>query len=480
MRLNHLHVFAVALSIAVLLFLSACENKVEPLLETISNDTLSSLDVVLSKGRIKVLTDYNSVNYYIYRGEPMGFQYELLKAFSNHLGVRLELNVENNLLKAKRDLEEGNAQMIALGMTVTGERMIRYDFSDPILITRQVLIQRMPKNWQQMRTRDEIEKQLLRNSLEFAGLTIHVQKGSIFKKRLETLADEIGDTIYIIEDNRDVEELIGAVSRSEIDFTIADEHMATVLLRNFSNLDIKTPVSFQQKIAWALRKEQNNELLAELNEWLRNFQSSTSYRLLYDKYFGEGIRNRSRSEFHSFTGGKLSQYDETIRKVANEIDWDWRLLASLIYQESEFKHQVTSWAGAFGLMQLMPAVMEQFGIDTASAPEEHIRVGGKYLLYLDRMIPESVTDINERKKFLLASYNSGVGHVLDARRLAAKYNKNPDIWTDNVDFFMRNKSRPAFYNDPASYYGYVRGEETFLFVEQIIDRFEHYKNLIGP
>jgi membrane-bound lytic murein transglycosylase F len=480
MRRIAFHLSGIISFIVFLIFFGACTQEKEQVQQSATEESVSSLDVILSSGRIQVLTDYNSVNYYIYRGEPMGFQYELLKTFSSHLGVRLELKVENNLIKAKKELDEGEAQMIALGITVTGQRMMQYDFSDPILITRQILVQRLPKNRQQMRTRDEIEKELLRNSLEFARKTIHVQQGSIYKKRLETLADEIGDTIYIIEDSRDVEELIRAVSDSEIDYTIADEHMATVLLRNHDNLDIKTPVSFQQKIAWALRKEENNELLAELNTWLNGFQSTTEYRLLYDKYFGAGIRNRSRSEFHSFTGGKLSSYDETIRKVAADINWDWRLLASLIYQESEFKHQVTSWAGAFGLMQLMPATMEQFGIDTTSSPEVHIEVGGKYLLYLDRLIPETVTDANERIKFTLASYNAGVGHVLDARRLATKYNKNPDIWTDNVDFFMRNKSRPAFYNDPASYYGYVRGEETFMFVEEIMDRFEHYKNLIGP
>lgn len=447
--------------------------------QVVAADSINSaLDDVLEKGKLKVLTDYNSVNYYVYRGEPMGYQYEMLRAFSKHLGVRLELRVENNLEKAKEKLSKGDVHLIGLGLAITGKRLQQFDFSEPIVVTRQVLVQRLPDNWRSMLTRDQIENELLRSSLELAGKTIHVQLGTVYKKRLEILMDEIADTIHIVEDKRDVEELIAAVAKGDIDYTVADEHMAIQLIRSYPNLDIKTPLSFQQKVAWALRKEAENELLAEINTWLQDFFKTSESRLLYSKYFGQGIRNRSRSEFHSLTGGKLSDFDETIRQIAGEIGWDWRLLASLIYQESEFKPDVVSWAGAYGLMQLMPAVMEQFNIDTTASAEEHIAVGGKYLLYLDKLIPETVTDPRERIKFILASYNAGAGHVLDARRLAAKYNKNPDVWTDNVDFFLRNKSKPAFYNDPVAYYGYVRGEETYQFVEQIIERYEHYTNLL--
>lgn len=468
-----------AMMMVFLLLPPACHRSPDNLPDPDATMIHSALEEVLASKKLKVLTNYSSVNYYIYRGEPMGYQYEMLKAFTDNLGVRLELRIERNLEKAKQLLQEGKTHMIAMDLTVTGQRQQRMDFTDPIIITRQVLVQRLPDNWRQLRTRDEIEKGLLRNSLEFAGKKIHVQAGSVYRKRLETLADEIGDSIIIIEDKRDVDELIAAVSNGDIDFTIADEHLASVINRNFPNIDIKTPVSFDQKIAWVLRKESNNELLNELNKWLAQFMKTTEARLLYDKYFSSAVRNRLASDFHSFTGGKLSEYDKTIQKVATEIGWDWRLLASLIYQESEFKHEVSSWAGAFGIMQLMPPVMEQFGISITSPVEEHIKVGGQYIQYLDRLIPETITDSLERTKFILAAYNSGVGHVLDARRLAAKYGKNPDIWTGHVDFFLRNKSRPAFYNDPVVYYGYVRGEETFLFVEQIIDRFEHYSNLIN-
>lgn len=444
-----------------------------------SSDTANSLDRVLAKGRLDVITDYNSMNYFIYRGQPLGFQYEMLEQFAASIGVKLRIRIEEDLEKAFEKLDNQETDLVAMGLTVTGERRKRFDFTEPLVITRQVLIQPLPLNWRRLATRDELETNLLRSSLELGGKTIHVQEGSVFKKRLEVLAEEIGDSITIIEDSRDVEELVEAVSKRQIEYTVADEHMAMLFAKIYPDIDIRTPLSFEQKLAWALKKEPNNDLLTEINDWLAKFTSSTTGRNLYRKYFeGSGISSSRRSEFHSMTGGKLSPYDAAIREVAKEIGWDWRLLASLIYQESEFKPDVVSWAGAFGLMQLMPAAMEQFGIDTSATPEEQILVGGKYLQYLDVQIPETVTSPDERIKFVLAAYNSGIGHVLDARRLAQKFRKDPDVWTDNVDFFLRNKSKPAFYRDEVVYYGYARGEETYRFVVEVTERYEHYKNLL--
>lgn len=467
-------------ALAVTVTLSYCSSGRHK--ESMSQDTTkaaTSLDRVLAKGRLDVITDYNSMNYFIYRGQPMGFQYEMLEKFAANIGVKLKIRIEEDLEKAFEKLDYQETDLVAMGLTVTGARRKRFDFTEPLLITRQVLVQSLPENWRRLATRDELETKLLRSSLELGGKTIHVQEGSVFKKRLEVLAEEIGDSIIIIEDKRDVEELVEAVSKRQIEYTVADEHMAMLFAKIYPDIDVRKPLSFEQKLAWAVNKEQDNELLREINNWLTTFTSSKEGRILYRKYFeGSGISSSRRSEFHSMTGGKLSPYDASIRDVAKEIGWDWRLLASLIYQESEFKPDVVSWAGAFGLMQLMPAAMEQFGIDTSATPEEQILVGGKYLQYLDVQVPETVTNPEERIKFVLAAYNAGIGHVLDARRLAVKYRKDPDIWTDNVDFFLKNKSKPSFYRDEVVYYGYARGEETYRFVVEVTERFEHYKNLL--
>jgi len=153
-------------------------------------------------------------------------------------------------------------------------------------------------------------------------------------------------------------------------------------------------------------------------------------------------------------------------------------VASVVYQESRFEPQATSWMGAYGLMQLMPGTAEIYGVDSMSPPEENLSAGISYLKSIDGRFADIVEDPNERKKFVLAAYNVGIAHVFDARRLAEKYGRDPNIWDDNVDFFLLNKSDPKYYNDSVVYYGYCRGDEPFKYVNDILYRYEHYLNVI--
>ena len=217
-----------------------------------------------------------------------------------------------------------------------------------------------------------------------------------------------------------------------------------------------------------------------IDNWINTFNKTLKSRLLYNKYF-KNIRSRKivNSEYNSYSGGSLSPYDEYIKNSSKIIGWDWLLLASMIYQESEFKPNVKSWVGAYGLMQLMPHVLEKYGLDSKASPKEQIMAGVKHIRYIDNQIPDEIADSTERIKFVLASYNCGLGHVLDARRLAEKDGKDPNVWTHNVDSCILSLSEKEYYHDPVVYNGYVRGKETFNFVRQIIERYNIYKELIN-
>jgi membrane-bound lytic murein transglycosylase F len=409
----------------------------------------------------------------------MGYQYEMAKQFADYLGVQLEMKVEKQLNRSFEMLDSLQADVLTMGLTITSERKEKVLFTKPILFTRQVLVQRKPKGWMKMRTRDEIESHLIRNVLKLGKKKIHVHKGTVFVERLKSLMSEIADTIYIVEDERETEELIKAVANGEIDYTIADEYMALVDAGVYKNIDVKTYISFPQKVAWAVRKDQKR-LRDTINTWLDQFYKTIDSRVLYNKYFKNITRRRNihQSEYNSYGKGKLSPYDEIIKKEAKKIGWDWRLLASLIYQESQFNPNAESWVGAKGLMQMMPEVMKKYNITDDSPPEDHIKAGAKYLRYLEKQIPPEVSDSIERIKFTLAAYNTGIAHVLDARRLALKYGRNPNQWTDNVDYFILHLSEKKYYNDPVVYYGYVRGWETYNFVQEIMERYKIYKTLI--
>ncbi len=462
------------------LFLTSCLNNEKKLAEILNVDEQSSvLRKIRKSGKLVALTDYNSTNYFIYRGEPMGYQFELLKLFAEHLDVKLEIVTNNDLEQSFESLKNGEIDIIAIGLAKTKDRLEIIDFTIPMAQTRQVLVQRKPKNWRKMRTMDELESHLIREQLDLAKKTVYIQKNTSFKDRLLNLADEIGDSIFIIEDeSREVEELIAAVASGEIDYTVSDEHVALVNDKYYSDIDINTPISFTQNLSWVVDKGQDS-LLILINNWIDGFQNSLTAGLLYNKYFkNPRTINYASSEYHSIGGGKISRYDEVVKEVSSQYEMDWRLVSSIIYQESGFKPNAKSWVGAYGLMQLMPSTAEMFGIDSLSSPKEQIEAGVKFIHWLDTQIPVEIKDVSERTKFILAAYNAGLAHVFDARRLAEKYEHDPNIWTGNVDTFLLQKSNPKFYRDSVVRYGYCRGEEPYNFVIEILDRYDHYKNLI--
>lgn len=438
------------------------------------------LKKILTERKITATTDYNSTNYFIYRGEPMGYQYELLKSFAYFLGVKLELEINNDLESSFNCLQENSCDVIGLGLAITKDLNNMVDFTLPISQTRQMLVQRKPANWEKMKTIRPIDSLLVRNPLDLAGKAIHIQRNSSFRQRLVNLSEEIGSDINIIEEDVTVEELIRMVAQGEIEYTISEEHVALVNAFYYPNIDVLTPISFPQNIAWAVKKEAYG-LLDTINYWLENFKNSAASVHLYNKYFKKSghinIAKRKNIEFKN--EGIISPYDEIIKKYSKQINWDWRLLASLIYIESRFFPDTVAWSGAFGLMQMMPRTAEHYGIDSLSTPEDQIRAGVEFIAALDKQLYDKAENQEERTKFILAAYNAGIAHIYDARRLAEKYNKDPNKWEGNVDFYMRNKSKPEYYNDSVVRYGYCRGEETYSFINKIYERYDYYRNLTG-
>jgi membrane-bound lytic murein transglycosylase F len=167
-----------------------------------------------------------------------------------------------------------------------------------------------------------------------------------------------------------------------------------------------------------------------------------------------------------------------IRRFSASINWDWRLLASLICQESHFDPTVESYTGAFGLMQVMPDTGDNFGIDITSSPENNLKAGIRYISWLHSIFDSKIPDEKERINFILASYNAGPGHVLDAMKLAEKNGMNPRVWDGNVALWLLKKSEPRYFRDSVVKNGYFRGIESVKFVSEVLTRFERYKNII--
>lgn len=436
----------------------------------------TNLELIRQEGVLRVLTEYNSTSYFLYRGQPLGFQFEMLQELASHMDLALEVSVSNDLERNFLDLQEGSVDLIAMNLTVTSQRKQNVAFTEPLLQTRQVLVQRKPQYWEKMNQR-QLESSLIRNQLDLAGKVVYVQAGSVYETRLRSLSNEIGGGIDIREVNLDSERLIQRVALEEIDYSVCDENVGLVNTTYYPHLDVGTAISFSQHVAWAVHPR-SDSLLKVINQWIFDFRRTDKYAILYHKYFTNRHSYRSiHSEHYTLGSGKISPFDHAIRKESERIGWDWRLLASLIFQESRFNPDAVSWAGAFGLMQLMPITAQSYGITLDSTPEEQIRAGASFIKWLEDRLKEVIADPDERIKFVLASYNIGLGHIQDARRLAERYESDPNIWFDSVDKWLLKKSEPEYYTDRVVRHGFARGIETYNFVRDILDRYEHYKNI---
>lgn len=437
------------------------------------------LDAIKKEGKLKVLLAYSSTSYFLYRGKPMGYEYELLQRLADHLQLELEIKISNNLDMLLNNLIEGQADIVAYGLAITEDRKKIAAFTDYLYVTKQVLVQKKPVNWRKM-TLDNIKKSIVQDPLELIGDTVSVRENTSYFKRINNLSKEMGGNIIIdtLEGNLSTAEIIQMVADGKIKYTIADKNLASINSSYFPILDTNVPVSFSQRIAWAVRPN-SPQLLEATNSWIKKYRKKSEYNVIYNKYFKNrrSFKNRVKSEFYSVNTNEISQYDKIIKTNAKKISWDWRLLASLIYQESNFKNEASAWSGAAGLMQLMPGTAEDMGITNRLDPEDNVGAGTKYL----KTIYDGFYDIKDsvqRIKFTLAAYNCGYFHVKDAQKLATMNQLDPMVWDGQVDQMILALTYPQNYNKQEIKYGYVRGQEPFNYVHDIFNRYDHYTRFI--
>ncbi|HTF18626.1 MAG TPA: transporter substrate-binding domain-containing protein [Chryseolinea sp.] len=439
------------------------------------------VDAIVKRGYINALVDNNSFSYFIYKGHPIGYEYELLQLLAKQLNVALKIKVTSGVETAIEQLNLGECDIIAFPLTVTKTTRKYVEFSRPHYNTYPVLVQRKPENWRKL-SLDEINNNLIRDPVDLIGKQVYVMEGSSHLVRLQHLSEELGGDIIIATDSltAESESLIRRVALGEIDYTVSDHIMARVNSAYYPNLDISTVLNVPQQVAWGMRKNAPN-LKKAIDDWLTAIKQKPTFMVIYNKYFRSPrtALTHLQSDYSSLGGNKLSPYDEMIQAGAAQLGWDWRLLASVVYQESKFDPVGESWAGARGLMQLMPETAKRFGATNVNDPSESLKAGVKYLAYLQKYWTKRIKNPDDRIKFILASYNTGLSHILDARKLCVKYKRDETSWA-NVEEFLLKKSDPKYYRDPVVVTGYCKCEEPVNYVREILARYEEYKIHISP
>jgi len=443
----------------ILLFTSCIQKNTERLSYTVSSD----LKEITNLDTLRVATMYGSTSYFLFRDELMGFDYEMAENLANYLHLNLEISIATSENEMNQWLRENTVDIVIYNVTETKDLKKEFNFVLPQTESYQVLVQNLSAN-------------SLSNVTELAGKTVYVKENSIFQERLESLNDEIGGTINVVTANDSLsnDDLIDMVAEHKIDYTLA-YHNVALLHKSYSRgIDCHISVGFDQRNGWLVRKKSHN-LRKAIDKWEKLPETQQFQTALFDKYWEKSPYFALRKI--RIPKGAISPFDHYFKKYAPAINWDWRLLAALAFNESRFDPSDQSWAGAAGIMQLMPKTCSKFGLDrnTVLDPEMNIEAGVQYIKSLN-LIFRRIENKDERIKFILAAYNCGPAHILDAMALAKKFGKNPHIWFNQVEYFLLKKNDPDFYNDPVVKFGYYRGKVTVKYVRSTLSTFEKYQN----
>jgi len=408
-----------------------------------------------------MITQKSESTYYIYRGRPQGFEYELAAEFADFIGVDLEV-VTPGWMEMFAMLEQGRGDFLAAGVAALPAREKRMHFSDPYLTVRQEVIVRHDRS--EIKTERDLD-----------GKTVHVRAGTSFQ---ETLAGLLGEGVrmeLVLAPDVSSDELIRQVADGEIDATVTYSNVALGNRIYYPEVKTAFPISRPLSLAWAVRKG-DRDLLEAINDFLTMVKIDGTLDDIYMRYFGDRdhLNTFDLKAFHRGVELDLPQYRGMVREAARDYGFDWRLIAAMMYQESQFDPDARSHTGVRGLMQVTQRTAEDMGIEDRMDPEQSIRAGVGYLASLYDWF-DDIEDEEDRLRFALASYNVGYGHVRDAQDILRERGEDTQSWSSLRESLPLLRM-PEFYSKTR--FGYARGTEPVRYVENVLTYYDILKKKI--
>ena len=416
------------------------------------NDAQSHLEAIQERGELRVVTRYNPTTYYVQGDDIAGFEYALAKRFAAELNVRLKMIVPSNLTDLLEQIRTGEADIAAAGLTITDERKLTLNFGPIYQTVTQQLVYRQggdkPKN---------IGK-ISPGQLEVVANSSHVEN-------LESLQAEYPELVWTANNELDSAGLLELVDQQLIDYTIADSTDVAANQALFPDLRVAFNLTEAQSIAWALPQVEDEAFSKTIEDFFAKLKTSGDLDKLREEHFGHirSFDHIDTSAFHKRTQTHLPKYQALFEKAGEKHGLDWKLLAAVGYQESHWNKNARSPTGVRGLMMLTTATANRMKIANRRDPAQSIEGGAGYLALLKEGLPDNIED-PDRTWLALASYNVGLGHLIDARKLARRAGKNPDLWTDIKQMLPRLSQRQWY---EQTRHGYARGNEPVRYVENI-------------
>lgn len=438
--------------------LIACGGKAEKY----DMDGERDLEWIVKRDTLRVFTLYGENSFYIEGEDTTGFQYERVKEFAEYLGVTLDITAVYDEKQMVRDLYEGKCDLVAYNIPLFPDGREKYIWCGEKMVTHQVLVQRKGE-------------EQLKNVNDLAGKTVNVLREK-HRMRMENLSEEIGggiDVVKLTSDTLSVDKVFSLISAGQMDYFVYDNDIAEINSSYYSNLDCSLSVGFDQYSYWVVSKY-HPKLAEAVDEWSKTY-GGPSYEEVMKNFYKTKLVKCIKPFIKDRKKGVISDYDHLFKKYAGQIKWDWRLFAALAYTESKFCPDVISKSGAMGIMQLMPGTLKAFGVskDRRLDPEQNIRAAAEYIGNLQKVFAK-VKDPAQKRLFVIAAYNAGHGHIMDAMALAEKYGKEKYVWDNNVETYLKKEIDSRYFQDPVCKYGYFKGGQTIKFIDSVMANYKAY------
>ncbi|MCK9995460.1 MAG: transglycosylase SLT domain-containing protein [Candidatus Krumholzibacteria bacterium] len=426
-----------------------------------------------NSGVIRLITNYNSSSYFIHRGGQAGFDYELVWRFARERGLTVEVVIPEPDEDFVTLLNSGRGDLVGAGLVPDTDLERWVTWTRPTNFVRKVVVLSADSD----RSADY---------RSLAGIKITLPAGDPFREKLQDLKKAMNIQFFVTtgKPGDQAEDLLTLVSQGRIEAAAVNDNIARSALAYLPNLKLGVHLGKRRPTGWLVRNN-SPELKAALNSFLKDHlkvnptgrtRRSNMYGTIYDRYFENplSIQRFQEPTHRPDKSGILSTYDELIRRKAEAMGLDWRMVTALIYQESEFHPEAHSKANARGLMQVLP----RFAGDQADSlflPGPNLTAGLRMMkrtyntyAYLDSL---------DRWRFTLAEYHAGHGHVTDARRMAIEMGRDPNKWDGSLNITLpRLMERKYFSKTRHGFYG---GATTVEYVEEIINRYRMYTRLVA-
>ena len=433
------HSLFALLLLPLILILSGCKTQ----------DAPANLQRIIDRGYITVGTLYGNTSYYLDAEGPAGFEYELAHKYAEYLGVELKMMPSYNLNELFQQLDSGKVDLVAAGLAVTDARREQYHFAPSYDAVSQKLVFKQGN----IRPRKLSD---LTGTLEVVEQSSHVEKLSQLKLSNPNLR-------WSTTNELDSEELLLRVLSGEIDYTIADSNTLAINRRYYPEISIGFTIQKEEPLAWMVNKNSDDSIFSSLIEFFGQVHHNGVLLALNDRHYGhiEEFNYVDTRMFIKAIENKLPKYQPLFEKYGQEVDW--RLLAAISYQESHWEPHARSYTGVRGMMMLTLPTAKQMGIKSRLDAEQSIRGGAKYFKRLIGRMPARIPE-PDKLWFALASYNIGLGHLNDARKITEQQGGDPDRWVEVKERLPLLKQKKYY---KKTRYGYARGDEPVNYVENI-------------